>query len=52
MWVTSDENLGIHFNPAALLSVGDALTFVKELTDMPKAQPAGWHSVRPQARRR
>ena len=31
LWVTSTQRLMVHFNPSALLSVGDALAFVTTL---------------------
>ena len=32
MWLNSERALKVHFNPAALLSVGDALAFYNTLT--------------------
>ena len=31
LWVTSTQRLMVHFNPSALLSIGDALAFVTTL---------------------
>eukprot|EP00887_Chlorella_sp_A99_P007742 scaffold20.g7742.t1 len=33
IWLTSDQHLDINFNPASLLSVGDALAFVRTLQE-------------------
>ena len=33
VWLTSDQHLDINFNPASLLSVGDALAFVRTLEE-------------------
>jgi hypothetical protein len=32
IWLASTQHLNFHFNPAGLLSVGDAMSFVKGLT--------------------
>ena len=32
VWLASTQHLNFHFNPAGLLSIGDALSFVKGLT--------------------
>jgi len=31
IWVSSEQHLNMHFNPAGLLSIGDALAFAKAL---------------------
>lgn len=35
IWMSSEEHLNVHFNPAGLLSVGDALAFARALTAPP-----------------
>jgi len=49
--VTSQQHLNFHFNPAGLLSVGDALSFVKGLmAEVPLAEAPQLGADRPLSR--
>ncbi|BDA48870.1 hypothetical protein COCOBI_12-5530 [Coccomyxa sp. Obi] len=40
LWVGSEEHLNVQFNPAALLSLGDARAFLEALSDVEPRMPA------------
>ena len=40
VWLTSEQHLDINFNPASLLSMGDALAFVRSAQGAPPHQSA------------
>lgn len=45
VWVASEHHMNVHFNPAGLLSVGDALSFVRELKKPQDASPSALGTV-------